>query len=426
MHPGACVTVTPGNPLRGTVLVPGDKSISHRALLLNALAGGAAQVAGVLASEDVAATARALAAMGVELGREGDTWTITPPTQGWREPTDVLDCGNSGTSLRLLAGALAARPFFSVLTGDASLRRRPTARVVEPLRRMGAHLDGPAHGSRPPLAIRGGPLSDVSHRLPIASAQVKSALLLAGLTGGVRVHEPDRSRDHTERMLVAMGAALTSSADGTLDLRPSPALAPLSFTVPRDPSAAAFFLVAASIVPGSSLRLPGVGVNPTRSGVLDVLTAMGADWSHTPVDGFEPCADLEVRASGLAATHIRGPLALRSLDEIPILAVAAAFADGETVIADCAELRVKESDRIARVVAGLRALGVDCDERPDGLVVRGGAPRGPAVIDATGDHRIAMAFAVAGLAAPGGVTVVGADSVLSSFPGFFDTLESLR
>ena len=302
-------------------------------------------------------------------------------------------------------------------------------RVAGPLRLMGAAIDGRDGGSRAPITIRGGELRPVDHVLPVASAQVKSAILLAGLACGASVREPARSRDHTERMLRAMGARL-AERDGTLVLSPTAGLDPVDVDVPGDLSAAAFPLVAASLVPGSEVILEGVGVNPTRSGVLDVLRAMGASVEERPRRsvGPEPVADLVVRAAPLVATEIRGELALRSLDELVVIAVAAAFAAGTTRIRDAAELRVKESDRISRVAKGLRALGVAVEEHPDGLDVTGGRPRGPAVVDATGDHRVAMAFAVAGLAmgGEGEVRVEGAESVRSSWPAFFEDLRALR
>ncbi len=301
-------------------------------------------------------------------------------------------------------------------------------RVLEPLQSMGARVDGRGEGKYAPFSVRGGGLSPREHDLTVASAQVKSALLLAGLRCGVSVREPGPSRDHTERMLRRMGASLHETADRWLHLAPDTHLDALDVDVPGDLSAAAFFLVAGSIAPDAEVCLRGVGINPTRAGILDALTAMGADLRVVPVEssGAEPVADLFVRSSTLRGMRIDGALALRCLDELPVLAVAAAFAEGETIIADAAELRVKESDRIARVAAGLRALGVDVEERPDGMVIQGGAPAGPATIDATGDHRIAMAFSVAGLFSRNGLRVVGADSVTSSYPNFCQELEGLR
>jgi 3-phosphoshikimate 1-carboxyvinyltransferase len=424
--------VSPRGPLRGVVEVPGDKSVSHRSLLLNALAKGTARVRGLLRGEDVMSSLGAVRALGVRVDDDG-VEVVVHGTGALAEPGDVIDCGNSGTTMRLLVGILAGEPFFSVLTGDHSLRRRPMKRVVTPLRAMGARIDGRDGGDRAPLAIRGGSLSSAPQDLAIASAQMKTAMLLAGRRDGIAVREPSLSRDHTERMLVRMGASLERTADGWLTLAPTPELHALDVDVCRDLSSAAFWLVAGAVVPGSAIRLPAVGVNATRSGVIDVLRAMGADLEvhEVPTAGAEPTADLVIRHGGLRGIRIDGELSLRALDELPVLAVAAAFAEGETVIADAEELRVKESDRVARTVAGLRALGVDADERPDGMVIRGaGGPLpgggGPAAIDARGDHRIAMAFAIAACAAEGGVEIEGDETIATSYPTFLGDLERLR
>jgi 3-phosphoshikimate 1-carboxyvinyltransferase len=419
--------VSPRGPLRGEVAVPGDKSVSHRSLLMNALAHGDARVRGLLRGEDVMSSMHAVQALGVTVEDDG-VEVIVRGKGALREPADVIDCGNSGTTIRLLAGILAAEPFFTVLTGDASLRSRPMKRVAGPLREMGARIDGRDGGDRAPIAIRGGDLTTKPFDLAVASAQVKTALLLAGRRQGIAVREPERSRDHTERMLVRMGADLKLDGDGWWRLAPTPRLDALDVDVPRDLSSAAFWLVAGAIVPGSEIRIPSVGINPTRSGVIDALRLMGADLTVTPVDaaGAEPIADLVIRHSTLHGARLDGELALRALDELPVLAVAAAFAEGETVIADAKELRVKESDRIARMVVGLRALGVNAEERPDGMVIQGGGAHGPASIDATGDHRIAMAFAIAGCVAPGGVSIAHAEVIKTSYPTFLADLERLR
>ncbi len=420
-------SVAPRGSLRGEPRVPGDKSVSHRALMLNSLASGPARVRNLLGAEDVVATTRAMRQVGVTIVAKGGEVVITPPAGGLQEPGDVIDCGNSGTSMRLLAGVFAARKIHAVLTGDISLRKRPMERVVAPLRKMGARIDGREDGKLAPLSIRGADLKMIDYTLPVAAAQVKSALLLAGLASGVAVREPRPSRDHTERMLIRMGASVRR-AEEWLVLLPAKTLDPIDVDVPGDISAAAFWLVAACIVPGSELMIRGVGINPTRTGILDVLDAMGADVQVFPIEaaGAEPQADLLARFGPLVGTRIDGDLALRCLDELPVIAIAAAFASGETVIADAAELRVKESDRIARVVTGLRSLGIEVEERPDGMVIQGGRPQGPGVVDATGDHRIAMSFAVAGAAADGGLTIVGSDSVSSSYPDFPTQMEALR
>lgn len=416
--------IEPRGPLSGDLSVPGDKSISHRSLLFNSLACGPARIRGILDGEDVRSTRRALEALGTRFGE--DAGLLVRPS-ALSEAPDVIDCGNSGTTIRLLCGILARQPFLSVLTGDASLRERPMRRVLTPLREMGAVVDGREDGAKPPLVLRGRALqAEARFDLAISSAQVKTCLLLAGLESGVWVREPRQSRDHSERMLRAMGADLRDE-DGGLRLRPTPALEPLAVDVPGDISSAAFWLVAGSIVQGSDIVLREVGLNPTRTGILDALQAMGADLEIMPreVEGCEPTGDVRVRSAGLKGTRIAGELALRCLDELPVLAVAAAFAEGETVIADAGELRVKESDRIARVVEGLRAMHVDVDERPDGMVILGGRPHGPARVDATGDHRIAMAFAIAALAGAGSVTIEGADAIATSYPQFAAHMEML-
>jgi 3-phosphoshikimate 1-carboxyvinyltransferase len=413
--------------LLGEVSVPGDKSISHRSLLFNTLAPGAvARIRGLSHGEDVGATRAACEQLGAEVQQDEDGLVLRAPAS-LKTPASALDCGNSGTSIRLLLGALAGSSVEATLTGDDSLRGRPMGRVVRPLRQMGAQIGGPTDGERAPLWVKGSPLHREAHDLPVASAQLKSALLLAGLQCGVSVREPALSRDHTERMLRAMGATLHKADEGWLSLSPAQ-LRPLDVDVPGDLSSAAFLLVAAALVPGSEVVIRQVGLNPTRTGVLDVLGAMGADLHVENVRqcGEEPMGDLVIRHGPLRGVDISGELTLRSLDELVVLSVAAAFASGTTTISDASELRIKESDRLARVSAGLRALGVELEEKPDGLVISGGHPRGPAVVDATGDHRIAMAFTVAGLVAPGGVSVQGADSVSSSWPGFFGTIDLLR
>lgn len=416
--------VAPAASLRGKVHVPGDKSISHRAVLFNLLASGPSTLTGLLQSEDLRATLAAAEALGATFTPTDDGVRMQPPS-ALREPDDAIDCGNSGTTLRLLTGLLAGTDLYAVLTGDASLRRRPMARITEPLRAMGARIDGRHGGARAPLTIRGPTHHQVAHELPVASAQVLGCLLLAGRHTGVSVHQPGTSRDHSQRMLAAMGVDL-DEGDGWVRMSPIRRLDPLDLRIPGDLSSAAFWLVAASIVPGSEIVLPRVGVNPTRAGILDALQLMGADIAlrrHKVT--AEPTADIRVRSAPLRAARIQGSLALRALDELPILAIAAAFADGTTVISDAAELRVKESDRIARVTSGLRALGVEVEELDDGWRIVGGTPRGPATIDATGDHRIAMAFAVAALVA-GPITLVGARAIQTSYPSFPATLEGLR
>ncbi|OAT86546.1 3-phosphoshikimate 1-carboxyvinyltransferase [Desulfotomaculum copahuensis] len=425
------LTVNPAGPLTGTVTVPGDKSISHRAVMLGALAEGDTRIENFLPGDDCLSTVRCLKAMGVRFSGPDSDGALTVHGRGaaaLQEPADVLDAGNSGTTMRLLLGILAGLPFFSVLSGDASLRRRPMARVSAPLKQMGARIDGRGNGELAPLSIRGGALRGIDFHSPVASAQVKSAVLLAGLLadGETSVTEPVRSRDHTERMLHYFGARLT--VDGlTVRLAGGQKLTAQPVPVPGDISSAAFLLVAASLLPGSDLTIANVGVNPTRDGILDVLGRMGAD--ITPCNrrtaAGEPVADIRVRAAALHGVSVGGALIPRLIDEIPVLAVAGALATGETVIRDAAELKVKESNRIATMVAELGKMGAEIAELPDGLVVRGGRPLRGALCDSHGDHRVAMACAVAGLTARGATTVRDAACVDVSFPGFTGILASL-
>jgi 3-phosphoshikimate 1-carboxyvinyltransferase len=425
------------HPLAGDAVLPGDKSISHRALLLGALACGTSRIHGLLEGADVGATRRALAALGVGVERTGGAIEIAGlGVGGLHPPGDVLDLGNSGTGVRLLMGVLAGHDFPVFLTGDASLRRRPMGRVSEPLAAMGARFTTSA-GGRLPLVVSGAPrLQPLHWESAIASAQVKSAILLAGLhaPGRTSVTEPARSRDHTENMLAAMGATLTRetladgrhrvAVDGEAELRP------LGLTVPADPSSAAFPLTAALLVAGSTVRLPGVGLNPTRTGLLDVLARMGARIAieNRRELGGEPVGDLVVRSGELVAVDVPAAAAPAMIDEYPILAVAAALARGRTVMRGIGELRVKETDRLAAMAAGLTAAGVRVEEGEDWLAVHGtdGAPpRGGAVIDADHDHRIAMSFAVLGLAARDGMRVRGAETIETSFPGFVELMAGL-
>jgi len=427
-------------PLRGRCRVPGDKSISHRALLFGALADGAVEARGLGRGGDNLSTAAALRALGVEIVLAGDEARVQGVGfSGLTAAAGALDCGNSGTTIRLMMGLLAGRPFETELVGDASLTRRPMRRVAEPLRRMGAAVDGRVDPARPgdvfpPLRVRGGALAGISYDLPVASAQLKSALVLAGLQarGATTLREPGRSRDHTERMLRAMGAPIAVDAgSGAVIVDPdgwNGRLRAVPIVIPGDLSSATFMFVAAATVAGSDVTVENVGLNPTRAGALDVLVAMGADIEITAAGDAmgEPVGAVRVRASRLRGTHVAGELALRSLDEIPALAVAAALAEGDTVFADLAELRVKESDRIVAVARELRRAGVAVEERPDGFVVTGLGGRAPAggTVQPEHDHRIAMAGAVMGLSA-GDETVVPAADIATSFPGFADTLAAL-
>ena len=426
------LTVRSGEALRGSGRVPGDKSISHRALLLGALADGASQITGFLPSGDCLATLACLRALGVHVEIH-DATTLTVHGRGLgglQAPDAPLNCARSGTTMRLLAGILAGQPFGSTLTGDPQLLRRPMRRIVEPLHRMGAEIG--AIDGHAPLAIRGQRLRGHGHTLAMASAQVKSALLLAGLyaDGPTTVRQPGPARDHTERMLAAMGATV-ETAGLTITLAPPTSLAPLSLHVPGDISSAAFPLVAAALVAGSQLTIEGVGVNPTRTGLLDVLRAMGAGLAleDEREQSGEPAASVTVRAPGrtptLRGVKVCGETVVRMIDEFPVLAVAATQAHGTTVVRDAAELRVKETDRIATIVAELRALGARIDPLPDGFIVEGPAPLRGGAVDSHGDHRLAMALAVAGLVAEGEVTIQRADCIADSFPGFTGLMQSL-
>lgn len=424
------VVVRPPRALRGTVEVPGDKSVSHRAAILGALATGPTEISGFLEAEDCLGTLRALGALGVEVTRKGPGQYRVGGVGllGLQEPDNVLDCGNSGTTARLLLGVLAGQPFWSVLTGDDSLRRRPMGRVTEPLGQMGATVVGRSGGSRLPLAIRGArPLGGIRYRSPVSSAQVKSALLLAGLyaDGPVCVEEPARSRDHTERMLAGFGARVAVDARG-VTVTPGGELRGCPLHVPGDLSSAAFFLVAGAAVPGSEVTIPGVGVNPTRTGLLDVLREMGAAVRlAAQADAGEPTATLTARTSALRGTRVGGSVIVRLIDELPVLAVAAACAAGPTEVVDAAELRVKESDRLHAIISELGKLGVRAEERADGFRIEGGTPLRGAVVQSWGDHRMAMALIVAGLVAEGQTVVEDTACVATSYPEFVATLNRL-
>ena len=414
------VVVGGARPLRGRLRVPGDKSISHRALLFAALADGRSTIAGLATGADVAATRRSLELLGVRIKGSPERLTVSAKgVEALREPEAVVDCANSGTAMRMLTGLLAGRSFLSVLDGDESLRTRPMARVVDPLRTMGAVIDARANGTLAPIVVRGGALTGSRHAPSVASAQVKSALVLAGLqaSGTTEIVEPIASRDHTERMLAALGAPVTT-AGGIVRVE-SGAPDPFELEVPGDPSSAAFFVVAACITPGSEVVLEGVALNPSRIAFVDVLRRMGAEISveQHEVRIGEPVGDITVRAAPLHGTTIAGDEVPSVQDEIPVLAVAAAFADGVTDIRDAAELRVKESDRIGTVQQELGQLGIAVESRPDGLLIRGGRPRAGS-LKGHGDHRIAMAAAVAGHAIEADSTVRGWTIVDVSYPDF--------
>ena len=411
----------PAGPLRGSVGVPGDKSVSHRALMFAALADGNSRIRGFLEGEDTRATAAVLQQLGarIETPADGERVVHGVGLHGLRASAQALDCGNAGTGMRLLAGLLAGQAFDSTLIGDASLSKRPMRRVTDPLAAMGARID--THDGLPPLRVRGGQrLHGIRYELPVASAQVKSALLLAGLyaEGETEVIEPHPTRDYTERMLAAFGWPIAFEP-GRAKLSGGHALRATDVDVPADFSSAAFFLVAASIVPDSELRLSAVGLNPRRTGLLEALRLMGADIrvENARSSGGEPVGDIVVRHAPLHGVELPEALVPDMIDEFPALFVAAAVAKGNTVIRGAAELRVKESDRLATMATGLRALGITVDETPDGATIHGGTFAGGTVESLT-DHRIAMSFAVAGLVAQAPVRINDCRHVATSFPGF--------
>lgn len=419
--------VQPGGRLRGTLRVPGDKSISHRAVMLGAIAQGRTEIDGFLCSEDTLATLAAFRAMGVRIEHDGGKVSIEGAGMfGLHAPATPLNLGNSGTSMRLLTGLLAAQSFDVVLTGDASLSARPMRRLTEPLARMGARIDATPGGTAP-LRIRGGSrLAGIVYAMPVASAQVKSGLLLAGLyaAGRTCVVEPAPSRDHTERMLSAFGCPVERAGNRVCVSGVAQPRA-CRIAVPADLSSAAFFVVGACIAPDSEVTLTGVGVNPTRTGCLDILRAMGADiaLANERMQDGEPVADITARSSRLHGVRIPRHLVPLAIDEFPAVFVAAACAEGDTVISGAAELRVKESDRIAVMAENLLALGIAAAPVADGITIRGGLIAGGRV-DSRGDHRVAMAFAIAGLRAGGPVIIDHCANVATSFPGFVELAQS--
>jgi 3-phosphoshikimate 1-carboxyvinyltransferase len=438
-------TIRPAARLRGELRLPGDKSISHRALLLAAMAAGESRITGAGDGADVRSTAAAMAAFGAAVdrhpaddGRNVDYRVVSPGADGLAEPATTIDCGNSGTSLRLIAGMVAGLPMRVVLDGDASLRGRPVARIIEPLRRMGAVLHGRQQDSLPPLTVVGHtPLQGVDYTTPVPSAQVKSAILLAGLRaeGRTTVRERIATRDHTERMLRARGVevATATTDDGVArTVEGGATVQAIDQHVPADVSAAAFWLVAAAIHPDAELTLRDVGVNPTRRAVIDLLRAMGADIEERPIepatdaDLGEPMADLVARSSELRAIDLSPADVAAAIDEIPVLCLAAARARGTTTIRGAGELRHKESDRIAGVATGLTALGARVEVDGDDLRIHGDAALRGGAADSLDDHRLAMTFAVAGLVASGGTTIERSASAAVSYPGFFADLQGVR
>ncbi|MFV0473403.1 MAG: 3-phosphoshikimate 1-carboxyvinyltransferase [Pikeienuella sp.] len=432
------IRARPGGPLRGEAPVPGDKSVSHRALILGALAIGETRIEGLLEGQDVLDTAQAMRAFGAGVERLGPgSWRVHGVgVGGFREPEDVIDCGNSGTGVRLIMGAMAATPIAATFTGDASLRSRPMGRVTDPLALFGAAAHGRAGGRLPLTLIGAADPGPVEYRTPVASAQVKSAVLLAGLNapGVTTVIEAEATRDHTERMLRGFGAYVETETDGPrriIRLTGQPELRAQVIAAPRDPSSAAFPAAAALIVEGSDVRVPGIGLNPTRAGLFATLREMGADltYENEREEGGEPVADLRARFSG-AMKGVETPpeRAASMIDEFPVLSVIAAFAEGKTVMRGVKELRVKESDRIDAMARGLEAMGVKVEETEDSLTVHGMGPggvRGGGVAAARLDHRIAMSFLCLGLAAREGASVDDASPVDTSFPGFVELIAGL-
>lgn len=434
----ASLTITPGRPLQGTISVPGDKSITHRAIILTALADGVSRVVRYCRGEDCLNTMHALQALGIRIDESAEDLRVYGKgLWGLTESSRPIDCGNSGTGIRLLTGLLAGQDFFTVLTGDESIRRRPMGRIVKPLREMGATIAGRKGGELAPLAVTGSRLRAIAYASPVASAQIKSALLLAALfaEGTTRITEPRLSRDHTERLFQFFGIGLRREGTTLLvDGRPSVGWnAVPQLVVPGDFSAAAFFIVGATIVPGSDVTIQHVGINPTRTGLLEVMMSMGADIQllNRREEAGEPVADIRVKSARLHGVAIGPDLIPRTIDEFPILCVAAAVAEGETVISGAEELRVKESDRIATMSVELRAMGAQITENPDGMAVRGlGTAEKNGRLQAAhgrshGDHRVAMSLAIAGLTASAPTLIDETACIETSFPDFHHALLEL-
>lgn len=421
--------IKPCQRLYGGISPPGDKSISHRAIIFNSIASGKAKIANISASADVKSTIACMQALGVNIKYDiAESIISGVGSDGLKEPHGILKAGNSGTTTRLLTGLLAAQPFTSSITGDESLQTRPMDRVIEPLRQMGADISG-RDNNLVPLTIKGRQLHGIEYRLPIASAQVKSAIILAALytQGKTIIEEPLPSRDHTERMLTAMGADIKKN-NSRITISPNTIqLSPLELTIPGDISAAAFWLVAGAIHPNAQITLIGIGINPTRDGIIEVLTGMGAEIKieNRKMEGGEPIADLSIKSGNLTGINIEGDLIPRLIDEIPVIAVAASVAEGTTVIRDAGELRVKETDRITTIVKELSKLGVNVEELPDGLIIHGQKQLTGAECDSHQDHRLAMALGVAGLVANGETTIYNAEAVQYSYTDFWEDLKKL-
>lgn len=420
---------TKARRLKGEMTVPGDKSISHRGIMFGSLAEGTTEIRGFLQGADCLSTISCFSKMGIYIENKEDTVLVRGRgLRGLMEPNTILDCGNSGTTTRLISGILSAQNFKVTLTGDASIRKRPMKRVIEPLSEMGANIKSISGTCCAPLLITGSELHGVHYHTPVASAQVKSSILLAGLyaDGETRVTEPDLSRNHTELMLASFGADIHTEGT-TAILRPGSRLHGQVLTVPGDISSAAYFIAAALVVPGSELLIRNVGINPTRSGLLDVCRRMNADVTMLNVSEGpgEPTADLLIRHSNLKGTVVEGASIPTLIDELPVIALMACFAEGTTIIRDAAELKVKESNRITVMTESLRAMGADVTETEDGMIINGGRPLHGAVINSKKDHRIAMTFAVAALAVDGATEILDAECVAISYPYFYRDLGRL-
>ena len=416
--------------LRGTVTVPGDKSISHRAVLFGSIAKGITRVEGFLQGADCLSTISCFRRLGIDIENEAGIVTVHGKgLHGLQAPTEVLDCGNSGTTTRLISGILSGQKFPVTLTGDASIQNRPMGRIIKPLTQMGAQITSERGDGCAPLHIQGGALHGIHYQSPVASAQVKSAILLAGLyaEGETAVTEPTLSRNHTELMLKGFGADISSSGT-TASIRPVSELHGQGITVPGDISSAAYFLAAGSLIPNSEILIQNVGINPTRAGIITVCNAMGADLTllNEHVVSGEPVADLLIRTSQLKATTIEGAIIPTLIDELPVIALMACFAEGTTIIRDAAELKVKESDRIQVMVDNLTAMGAHVEGTDDGMIIEGGHPLHGAVVDSHLDHRIAMTFAIAGKLASGETEITGAECVNISYPTYYQDMEMLQ
>lgn len=424
------LTTKKANQITGEIVVPGDKSISHRAVMFGSMAKGKVSITGFLPGADCLSTISCFRKMGVSIVQDGDRVIVdSQGLEGLTEPREVLDVGNSGTTIRLISGILAVRPFYSTLVGDESIARRPMKRVVQPLRQMGAHIDGRRGGEFTPLSIRGGQLKGIEYYSPVASAQVKSAILLAGLqaNGKTTVFEPYLSRDHTERMLSSFGVELHSFEGGVSIIGGQTLKQQDEIRVPGDISSAAFLLAAAAIVPDSRLLIKNVGINPTRTGIIDVLKDMGAKLQvqNERIESGEPVADLYIEYASLKGIEISGAIIPRLIDEIPIISVIASQAEGMTVIRDAEELKVKETNRIDMMVKELQKIGAKVEPTEDGMIIHGSSPLQGARCHSHGDHRIGMSMAVAGLVAEGETLVEEAEAINVSFPGFEDILSTI-